>query len=84
MLSLLMNPLTGKELDWAEPSKHPSMPMLGRSVINKCFTSYGDEDMVKECIDKYHENRALMDPTLGGTKTLSNMTAMYHQPAQNW
>jgi hypothetical protein len=30
-----MNPLTGKELDWAEPSKHPSMPVLGRSVINK-------------------------------------------------
>jgi hypothetical protein len=40
--------------------------------------------MVKECIDKYHENRSLMDPTLGGTKTLSNMTSMYHQPAQNW
>lgn len=38
LFSLLINPLTGKDLDWADPSKHPSVPALGRAVINKCFT----------------------------------------------
>jgi hypothetical protein len=38
LFSLLVNPLTGKDLDWADPSKHPSVPALGRAVINKCFT----------------------------------------------
>jgi hypothetical protein len=63
---------------------HPSVPALGKAVINKCFTDYGDEDEVKACVDKYQENRELMDPTLGGIKTLGNTASMYHQPAQNW
>ena len=60
------------------------MPALGKAVINKCFTEYGDEDEVKACVDKYQENRELMDPTLGGIKTLGNTASMYHQPSQNW
>jgi hypothetical protein len=47
-------------------------------------TQYGDEDEVKACVDKYQENRELMDPSLGGIKTLGNTLSMYHQPAQNW
>ncbi len=35
-------------------------------------------------MDKYQENRELMDPSLGGIKTLGNTLSMYHQPAQNW
>jgi hypothetical protein len=114
LFAMLVNPLTGKDLDWADPSKHPSVPALGKAVINKCFTEYGDEvrafvccfrldvlpracmlercadrdragqDEVKACVDKYQENRELMDPTLGGIKTLGNTASMYHQPAQNW
>ena len=38
LFTLLVNPLTGKDLDWADPSKHPSVPALGKAVINKCFT----------------------------------------------
>jgi len=45
---------------------------------------YGDEDEIKDCVDKYQENRMLMDPTKGGIKTLSNTADMYHQPASNW
>jgi hypothetical protein len=45
---------------------------------------YGDEDEIKDCVDKYQENRFLMDPTKGGIKTLSNTADMYHQPASNW
>ena len=43
LFAMLVNPLTGKDLDWADPSKHPSVPALGKAVINKCFTEYGDE-----------------------------------------
>jgi len=39
LFTLLVNPLTGKELDWADPSKHPSTPAFNKAVINKCFTS---------------------------------------------
>jgi len=53
LFSLLVNPLTGKDLDWADPSKHPSDPALGKAVINKCFAEYGDEDMVKECVGEF-------------------------------
>jgi hypothetical protein len=56
----------------------------GKAVINKCFTDYGDEDMVRACVNKYNGNRELMDPSLGGVKTLGNTLSMYHQPAQEW
>jgi len=39
LFTLLVNPLTGKALDWADPSKHPSTPAFNKAVINKCFTS---------------------------------------------
>ncbi|KAJ1492709.1 hypothetical protein T484DRAFT_1770709, partial [Baffinella frigidus] len=50
------------------------------------FTTYGDEDAVKSCIQMYQGHRELTDPANSengsGWHTLANTFSMNHQPAQ--
>jgi len=64
----------------------PSNLAHGKAVINHCFTTYGDEDEIKSCIQLYQGNRSLTDPADPDNgqqwHTLGNTYSMYHQPAQ--
>jgi hypothetical protein len=41
----------------------PSNLAHGKAVINHCFTTYGDEDEIKSCIQLYQGNRSLTAQT---------------------
>mmetsp|Transcript_19923 Transcript_19923/g.31182 ORF Transcript_19923/g.31182 Transcript_19923/m.31182 type:complete len:83 (+) Transcript_19923:92-340(+) len=76
--------LTRLLFSFLEDAVRPGDAALNKAVINKCFSDYGDEDEIKECISTYADNREAMDPAGEGTHTLANTYSMYHQPAQKW